>query len=60
MLTSKELTSALIINLSQWDWDINSKFGIDKATGDALVEVYKEMTERLKNVDNGKTDVRDM
>ena len=60
MLTNKELTSALIINLSQWDWDINSKFGVDKATGDALVEVYKEMTERLKNADNGRTDVRDM
>ena len=57
MLTSKELTTALITNLSQWDWEINSKFGVDKATGDALVETYREMKseiERLKNTNKDK------
>ena len=57
MLTSKELTTALITNLSQGDWEINSKFGLDKATGDALVETYKEMAaeiKRLKDADKGK------
>lgn len=63
MLTSKELTTALITNLSSWDWDINSKFGVDKATGEALVETYKEMVaeiKRLKDADNRKADVRDV
>ena len=58
MLTSKELTAALITNLSSWDWDINSKFGLDKATGAALVETYREMKaeiERLKD-DSNKRD----
>lgn len=43
MLTEKELAEALIVNLMNWDWDINSKFGIDKKTGDALVEEYHRL-----------------
>ena len=43
MLTDKELVEALIVNLRSWDWEINAKFGIDKKTGDALVEEYKKL-----------------
>ena len=51
MLTDKELVEALIVNLRSWDWEINSKFDIDKKTGDALVEEYRKMkveNERFK------------
>lgn len=55
MLTDKELVEALIVNLRSWDWELYSKFGIDKKTGDALVEEYRKMkveNERLTR-DNG-------
>ena len=45
MLTDKELVEALIVNLASWDWDICAKFGIDKKTGDALVEEFKRLKE---------------
>ena len=45
MLTDKELVEALIVNLMNWDWELNSKFGIDQKTGDALVEEYKRLKE---------------
>ena len=43
MLSKKELVEALIVNLKDWDWEINSKFGIDKDTGDALIQEYELM-----------------
>lgn len=49
MLTDSEMVEALIVNLLNWDWEINSKFGIDQTTGEALVKEYQ----RLK----GKVDL---
>ena len=43
MLSNEELTSALIINLSEWDWDIYSKFPLDQKTSDALIAEYKRL-----------------
>lgn len=37
MLTERELTKALLINVKNWDWSINSKFEIDEKTGKSLV-----------------------
>lgn len=42
MLTDRELVEALIVNLSSWDWTIESKFGIDQKTGEALVSEFKK------------------
>lgn len=42
MLNQKELVDALMINLSNWNWDIYSKFPIDQDTGKALVEEWKQ------------------
>lgn len=41
MLTNSEMVEALIINLMNWDWEVNSKFGIDQTTGEALVKEYQ-------------------
>lgn len=49
MLTDSEMVEALIVNLKGWDWDINTKYGIDQATSEALVKEYQ----RLK----GKVDL---
>lgn len=46
MLSNKELVMALIINLEEWDWDINSKYSIDEKTAMALVKEFR----------NGRTD----
>ena len=46
MLTEKELTDALIVNLENWDWQINTKFGIDETTGRALIEEYKALKDK--------------
>jgi hypothetical protein len=43
MLTDRELVEALIVNLSSWDWTIESKFGIDQKTGEALVDEYQRL-----------------
>ena len=43
MLSNKELADALIINLANWDWSVNSKFSVDEATGKALVEEYRAL-----------------
>ena len=43
MLTDRELVEALIVNLKDWNWDINSKFDIDQKTGAALIEIYNRM-----------------
>ena len=53
MLTQKELTDALMVNLESWDWQINSKFGIDEATGRALIEEYKALKEKSEAYQNG-------
>ena len=42
MLSDKELVEALIVNLSSWDWTIESKFGIDQKTGEPLVSEFKK------------------
>ena len=46
MLTEKELADALIVNLENWDWQINTKFGIDETTGRALIEEYKALKDK--------------
>ena len=43
MLTDSEMVEALIVNLKSWDWEINSKFGIDQTTGEALVKEYQRL-----------------
>ena len=45
MLTDRELVEALIVNLTNWDWDINSNFGIDQKTGEALVKEFRRLKE---------------
>lgn len=50
MLTNKELVEALIVNLKDWDWDINSKFDIDQKTGTALIDVYTRMKAEINEV----------
>lgn len=51
MLSNKELANALITNLENWDWSVNSKFSVDEATGKALVEEYKALEERCKELE---------
>lgn len=43
MLTNSEMVEALIVNLKNWDWEINSKFVIDQTTGEALVKEYQRL-----------------
>lgn len=50
MLTDKELVEALIVNLKNWDWDINSKFDIDQKTGAALIDIYNRMKAEINEV----------
>lgn len=50
MLTNKELVEALIVNLRSWEWEINSKFGIDQKTGAALIDIYTQMKAEINEV----------
>ena len=47
MLSDKELVEALIVNLSSWDWSLFSKFSIDQATAEALINEIKRLRESL-------------
>ena len=51
MLSNKELAEALVTNLDNWDWSINSKYGVDEATGKALVEEYRALQIRCKGLE---------
>lgn len=51
MLNQKELVSALITNLKTWDWELFSKFSIDKATADALVTEFTELKARIEGLE---------
>ena len=51
MLTDIELVEALIVNLSSWDWTIESKFGIDQKTGEALVSEFRKLKKGMPDLD---------
>ena len=47
MLTDSEMVEALIVNLKGWDWDINTKYGIDQATSEALIKEYQRLKGKI-------------
>ncbi len=51
MLTEKELTEALITNINNWDWTIDTKFGIDEKSGIALVNEYRALKEKCQELE---------
>lgn len=51
MLTEKELTDALITNISGWDWSINTKFSIDEKTGKSLVNEYRALVAKCQELE---------
>lgn len=51
MLNQKELVSALITNLKGWDWELFSKFSIDKITADALIKEFTDLKGKAERSD---------
>lgn len=50
MLSNEEWTLALVNNLREWDWDLYTKYEIDKTTADALIAEYDKMQQELKEL----------
>ena len=53
MLSDDELVKAMMVNLKSWNWDINSKFGIDETSAKALIAMQEKR-------ENTKSDICDM
>ena len=50
MLSNADWTLALVNNLKQWDWELNTKYEIDQVTADALISEYDKAKAELKEL----------
>ena len=50
MLSNEDWTLALVNNLRQWDWELNTKYEIDKVSADALISEYERLQAEIKEL----------
>lgn len=54
MLTQDESADATILNIQNWDYEVNGKYQIDKESGMALFAEYMRLKEKNKELKRGK------